>query len=124
MKNIWKVLGITALAASLIPYRVNTDDETESTTMDALLWQATRRPGEGEDKGSLDISIGFKSPLQTKREESALFADDEPEAAVVDTPLTGAVEQAVEAAGEAVEAAVEEVIAGAEDDKTDFDPEA
>ena len=110
MKNIWKVLGITALAASLIPYRVNKDDETESTTMDALLWQATRRPGEGEDKGTLDISIGFKSPLQTKREESALFADDEPEAAVVDAPLTEVIE-------EAVDAAVEEVIAGAEDDK-------
>ena len=124
MKNIWKVLGITALAASLIPYRVNKDDETESTTMDALLWQATRRPGEGEDKGLLDISIGFKSPLQTKREESALFADDEPEAAVVDAPLTEVVEEAVEAAGEAVEAAVEEVIAGAEDDKANFDPEA
>ena len=122
MKNIWKVLGITALAASLIPYRVNQDVDTESTTMDALLWQATRRPGEGEDKGSLDISIGFKSPLQTKREESALFADDEPEAAVVDTPLTEVVEEAVEAAGEAVEAAVEEVIAGAEDDKAE--PEA
>ena len=122
MKNIWKVLGITALAASLIPYRVNKDDETESTTLDALLWQATRRPGEGEDKGSLDISIGFKSPLQTKREESALFADDEPEAAVVDAPLTEIVE-------EAVEEAVEDVIAGAEDEETaepteeDFDPE-
>lgn len=117
MKKLWKVLGITALAASLIPYRVNKDDEAESTTVDALLWQATRRPGEGEDKDQLDINIGFKSPLQAKREESALFADDEPEAAVVDAPLTEAVEEAVEAAGGAVEAAVEEVIAGAEDDK-------
>ena len=122
MKKIWKVLGITALAASLIPYRVNKDDEAESTTVDALLWQATRRPGEGEDKDQLDINIGFKSPLQAKREESALFADDEPEAAVVDAPLTEAVEEAVEAAGEAVEAAVEEVIAGAVEDKPE--PEA
>lgn len=122
MKKLWKVLGITALAASLIPYRVNKDDETESTTMDALLWQAIRRPGEGGDKGQLDINIGFKSPLQAKREECALFADDEPEAAVVDAPLAEAVEGAAEAAADAVDAAVEEVIAGAEDDKAD--PEA
>ena len=108
MKKFWKVLGITALAASLIPYRVNKDEETETTTMDALLWQAIRRPGEGEDKGQVDINLGFKSPLQTKREESALFADDEPDAAVVEAPLA-------EAAEGAVEAAVEEVIAGAEE---------
>lgn len=116
MKKFWKVLGITALAASLVPYRVNKDEEAETTTVDALLWQATRRPGEGEDKGQVDINIGFKSPLQTKREESALFADDEPDAAVVDAPLAEAVE-------DAVEATVEEVIAGAEDDKTEPDPE-
>lgn len=112
MKKFWKVLGITALAASLIPYRVNKDEETQTTTMDALLWQATRRPGEGEDKGQVDINLGFKSPLQTKREESALFADDEPDAAVVDAPLS-----------EAVEDTVEDVIAGAEDDKTEPDPQ-
>ena len=122
MKKLWKALGITALAASLIPYRVHKDHGTDTTTMDALLWQATRRPGEGEDKNQVDITIGFKSPLQAKREESVLFADDEPEAAVVDTSLTEIVE-------EAVEEAVEEVIAGAEDEETaepteeDFDPE-
>ena len=64
--------------------------------MDALLWQAVRRPGEGEDKGQLDISIGYKSPLQEVREErdlftddpeeAVLFADEEPEAAAVDAP--------------------------------------
>lgn len=116
MKKFWKVLGITALAASLIPYRVNKDEETETTTMDALLWQATRRPGEGEDKGQVDINLGFKSPLQTKREESALFADDEPDAAVVDAPLAEAVE-------DAVETAVEEVIAGAEEAAPEEDNE-
>lgn len=103
MKKFWKALGITALAASLIPYRVHKDQETSTTTMDALLWQAIRRPGEGEEKNQVDINLGFKSPLQAKREESALFADDDPDAAVVDAPLT-----------EAVEDAVEEVIAGAE----------
>ena len=116
MKKLWKALGITALAAAVIPYRFRKDEDAGISSMDALLWQATRHPGEGDDKDQLDISIGFKSPLQTKREESSLFADDEPEAAIVDAPLTEAVE-------EAVDAAIEEVIAGAEDDKAGFDPE-
>lgn len=124
MKKLWKALGITALAAAVIPYRFRKDEDAGTSSMDALLWQATRRPGEGEDKDQLDISIGFKSPLQTKREESALFADDEPEAAIVDAPLTEAVAGAVEGAAEAVEAAIEEVISEAEDDKAGFDPEA
>lgn len=96
MKKLWKALGITALAAAILPYRVRKDQEEDATTIDALLWQATRRPGQGEDKGTVDITIGFKSPLQEARqeralftddpEEAVLFADDQPEAAVVDTP--------------------------------------
>ena len=95
MKKLWKALGITALAAAVLPYRIRRDQEENTTTVDALLWQAVRRPGEGEDKGQLDISIGYKSPLQEVREERDLFTDDpeeavlfaeEPEAAAVDAP--------------------------------------
>lgn len=96
MKKLWKALGITALAAALLPYRVRKDQDEDATTIDALLWQATRRPGQGEEKAQVDITIGFKSPLQEVRqeralftddpEEAVLFADDQPEAAVVDTP--------------------------------------
>lgn len=94
MKKLWKALGITALAAALLPYRVRRDQENDATTIDALLWQVTRCPGQGEDKGQVDISIGFKSPFQQIREErelftddpeeAVLFADDQPEDAVVD----------------------------------------
>ena len=94
MKKFWKALGVTALAAALLPYRVRRDQDEDATTIDALLWQATRRPGQGEEKGQVDITIGFKSPLQEVRQERALFTDDpeeavlfadsEPEAAVVE----------------------------------------
>ena len=59
MKKLWKALGITALAAAVIPYRVRRDQEEDVTTVDALLWQLTRRPGEGEAKNQVDITLGF-----------------------------------------------------------------
>lgn len=124
MKKLWKALGITALAAALIPYRVQKDEEAQTTSVDALLWQATRGPGEGEDKNQVDICIGFKSPLQAKREESALFADDEPEAAVVEAPLAEAAGEVIEKLADAAESAVEDVIAEAEAAENGFDPEA
>ena len=96
MKKLWKALGITALAAAVLPYRIRRDQEENTTTVDARLWQAVRRPGDGEDKGQLDISLGYKSPLQEVREErdlftddpeeAVLFADEEPEAAAVEAP--------------------------------------
>lgn len=93
MKKFWKVLGLTALAAALVPYRVRRDDETGQQTVEALLWQVTRGPGEDQTHQQIDVSLGFKSPFQAIREEkklftnnpqeAALFADDEPEAAAV-----------------------------------------
>lgn len=91
--KIWKALGITALAASLLPYCVRKNDKTGQTEINALLWQAVRTPDAGEDGDRVDINIGFKSRIQTLREikEAELFADDEPEAAVVE-PLSVPVE--------------------------------
>ena len=109
MNNVWKVLGITALAASLLPYRVHKDEETGEKTVEALLWQAKRGPGQDGDKDQIDIDLGFKSPLRVRREEKALFADDDPSAATV-APVEGPAEDAPEA-----EPAVSE---------DDFDPEA
>ena len=80
MKKFWKALGITALAAAVIPYRIRKDREEDVTTVDALLWQLTRRPGEGEEKNQVDITLGFKSPLQEVREERELFTEDPDEA--------------------------------------------
>ena len=147
MKKLWKALGITALAAALLPYRVRKDQDEDATTIDALLWQATRRPGQGEEKGQVDITIGFKSPLQEVRQERALFTDDpeeavlfadhEPEAAVIQHEANVAEHEAAVAEHEAAvaeheaavaehEAAVaEHEAASAEEEagEADFDPE-
>ena len=40
MKTVWKVLGLTALAASLTPYRVTTDEETGDVKLRALSGRA------------------------------------------------------------------------------------
>ena len=117
MKKLWKALGITALAAAVLPYRVRRDRDTDTTTVDALLWQAVRRPGEGEDKGQVDINLGFKSPLADERalftddpEEAVLFADGRPEDAAAEEPVAA---EPVEGAQPAEPEATEE----------DFDPD-
>ena len=74
MKMIWKLLGAAALAVGLTPYHVEKSDETGETKYQALLWQATKTPGEGE-KGTLDINIGFKMP-DSEEEEVHLFSDE------------------------------------------------
>lgn len=120
MKNIWKALGITALAAAVIPYRIRKDKEEDVTTVDALLWQLTRRPGESEEeKNQVDITIGFKSPLQDKRDEqelftedpdeAVLFADDQPELAVVTPDVVEAAADEVQAAKDEAQAAADEI---------------
>ena len=76
MKNFWKVLGIAALAVGLTPYKVEKDEETGENRYQALLWQATRVKNElGEDKGEINITLGFNSPFQ-QEEEAHLFSDE------------------------------------------------
>jgi len=146
MKKLWKVLGFTALAAAVVPYRIRKDKEAEMTRVDALLWQATHRTGEGEDKGQVDITFGFKSPLQELREERGLFTDDPDEAVLAAdlaesvgeaasdlaeaaaekaADLAEKVEDTVEEAADTVEEAVEKLEQPAEPVATeeDFDPE-
>lgn len=131
MKKFWKALGLAAIAAAVVPYRVRKDEEAQTLSVEALLWQASRGPGHGEDKEQLDVTLGFKSPLQAAREESDLFADDDPEAAVV-----GEVIDFAQAAGTRQAAAqneeTEDVPGGQAEDGADepeqgeepFDPEA
>ena len=128
MKKLWKVLGITALAAALIPYRVRKEQEGEEdvTTIDALLWQAIRRPGQGEDKSQTDITLGFKSPFQEVREERALFTDDPEEAVLFADGQPEAEGKEEEAAADVPEHQAEsagEPTAEPEVTEEDFDPE-
>lgn len=123
MKKFWKALGITALAAAVIPYRIRKDREEDVTTVDALLWQLTRRPGEGEEKNQVDITLGFKSPLQEVREERELFTED-PDETVLFADMGDDAEADASASAEAEEASPTEETADPVVTEEDFDPDS
>ena len=137
MKAFWKALGITALAAA-VPVRFKRDEDTGKKTYQSLLLSVDVGPGEGEGteiginvgEGVLTQAIG--NLVNAKKEsklftddpqEAVLFADGDPEAAVV-TVSHIAEEQAEAAAGE-IAAQAEEAEAAAEPEATeeDFDPD-
>ena len=106
MKNIWKVLGVAALAAA-VPVRVKKDETTGRKQYQSLLLSVDVGPGED---GGTDIGInigegviaGAITNLMTAKKEAELFADDEPEAAVLDAEeLQTIADEAQEAADEA-----------------------
>ncbi len=72
MKTVWKVLGLTALAASLTPYRVTTDEETGDVKLRALLWKGTYSHRAGNHGLTLDVGLF----LPTEEEEPHLYADE------------------------------------------------
>ena len=88
MKKFWKALGLTALAAALVPYRIEGDKESGALTVQALLWKLTEKKGAN---GAKDVTIKFlsfgadeeDSLFADDPEEAVLFADHEPEAAVI-----------------------------------------
>ena len=88
MKKFWKTLGLTALAAALVPYRIEGDKETGALTVQALLWKLTEKT---DANGAKNVSIKFLSfgadeedgLFTDDPEEAVLFADHEPEAAVI-----------------------------------------
>lgn len=72
MQTVWKVLGLTALAASLTPYRVTTDEETGDVKLRALLWKGTYSHRAGNHGLTLDVGLF----LPTEEEEPHLYADE------------------------------------------------
>ena len=79
ISSVLKVLGAAAAVAALTPYEVDKDEET------------------GRD---VDITLGLNVP--GRKSEAELFADDEPEAAVLDAEeLQTIADEAQEAADEA-----------------------
>lgn len=110
MKNFWKVLGVAALAVGLTPYKVEKDEERGEKRYQALLWQATVSPGEGEEK-KVDVNLGFKSPAD---KEAHLFSDElSVEYTVPNAEAAPASEDTGSEAAEA-ESPVEEKIEGGE----------
>ena len=100
ISSILKALGAAAAVAALTPYKVERDEETGSTTMKALLWGAKYTPATEESGRNVDVTFGLNIP--GGKDEAELYADDEPEAAVLDAEeLQIIADEAQEAADEA-----------------------
>lgn len=75
MKKFWKVLGITALVASLAPYRVEHNTDTDEKSVQALLWKVSSRPSEnGDGRRRVSLDVGFLKPGTDP--EAHLYEDD------------------------------------------------
>lgn len=142
MKKFWKALGVAALAAA-VPVRFQKDDATGEKTFQSLLVSVNVGPGE-EGGTAIDINFGdgvltqaIGSLVNAKKEsklftedpeEAVLFADNQPEAAVVtDDDIAEAVAEGPAAQAEETEAAKEteptEETAEPEATEEDFDPD-
>ena len=99
ISKVLKVLGAAAAVAALTPYKVEKDEETGATTVRALLWGAKYT----DSSRDLSIDLGPHIPtLNGGKSESDLFADNEPEAAVLKAEeLQVLADEAQEAADEA-----------------------
>ena len=129
MKTIWKVLGITALAAA-VPIRIRKDETTGKKKYQSLLLSVDVGPGEGGEGTDIGINFGEGvitgaiSGLVDAKKEAELFADDEPEAAVLDeSELQIIADEAQEAADEAQAIADEAQEAADEAAEAGFVPE-
>ena len=102
ISSVLKVLGTAAAVAALTPYEVEKDEGTGATKLKALLWSAKYTPAADETGRDLDVTLGLHTPKALARKEAALFADDDPEAAVLDAEeLQVIADEAQEAADEA-----------------------
>lgn len=113
--SLWKALGIAAIAAA-VPVRFKKDEATGKKTYQSLLLSVDVGPG--KDDGLTDIGINLGeglisqaiSGLVGSKEENHLFADDDPEAAVVEPIAAMEADQMEAAAEETVEEIVEETV--------------
>ena len=85
MKNIWKALGIAALAAA-VPVRIKKDEATGRKRYQSLLLSVDVGPGEEGEGTGIEVSFGdgvinsaITGAVNAKREAS-LFTDDPEEA--------------------------------------------
>lgn len=81
MKTITKVLcgaGVLALAG-LIPYRFESDKETGSYKVTALLWNLQKTPGEETDTYVVDVLPFIQTGAEAEAEEAAAEEADEAE---------------------------------------------
>ena len=118
MKKFWKILGLSALAVGLTPYKVEKNEETGENSYQALLWRITSTPGDEETKREIGINLGEGTLTSTlmnaagKTEEPHLFSD---ELCVEYTGGINTVEETAEKVVETVEKTVEETVEAAEE---------
>lgn len=110
MKKFLKALGITALAAAVIPCKVEKDEETGIKTYQSLLSRLRVGPGEGGEGTDIRLdALGGVLPTALGRSEADDYADDELDLDSMETEpvfeMSFKVERDVPAAGSAEEAA-------------------
>jgi len=76
MKKLWKVLGIAALVAGVIPYKAEENLETGEKTYDALLWQVRTCRDAVTGKPAL-TAVSILPTRRIRHGEAELFADEE-----------------------------------------------
>ena len=103
ISRVLKVLGAAAAVAALTPYRVEKDEETGATTLKALLWSIKHTPSAEGTGRDVDVTLGLNLPkFSGGKDESDLFADNDPESAMLDAEeLQIMADEAQEAADEA-----------------------
>lgn len=116
--KFWKVLGIAALSAALVPYKVEKDKATKSVTLESLLLRVKAGRPEGSDEGAaIDVEL---LPLIDRSKSCACqdaadpFAEDDGPVISVEN-VAEKVEETVEKAAEAVEDTVEKAAEALED---------
>ena len=120
MKKFWKFLSIAALAAA-VPVRVKKDEETGRKTFQSLLLSVNGGPGESGEGTDIAVNLGEGiissaiSELVTARKEAELFADDEPEAAVLDAEALQIIADEAQEAADEAQAIADEAQAAADE---------
>lgn len=122
MKKILKALGITALAAAVVPCKVEKDELTGVKTYQSLLSRLRIAPGEDGEGTNISVdALGGVLPTALGHNEADDYADDELDLDALETepvfemsfkverdvPPAETTEEAVERAEEAAEQAEE-----------------
>lgn len=88
MKNFWKALGLAAIAAAVVPVKVEKDEESGKKKFQSLLLSLDVERSAADEKLDVGVNLGegilsgiIASAVSKK--EGVLFADDDPESAVV-----------------------------------------
>ena len=128
ISSVLKVLGAAAAVAALTPYQVEKDEETGVTTMKALLWGAKYTPATGETGRDVDVTLGLNVPKLAAKKEAELFADDDPDAAVLDADELQLIADEAQEAADEVQAIADEAQEAADEAQeaagAGFDPES